>query len=126
MSRGPFVSGSEPGVANLTAVALKTRLDRGESMTVLDVREDDEHSFCAIPVPSTAREIHIPMNLVSSRLDELRASTGQEPLVVYCHHGVRSLSVARWLVRQGIAGVHNLAGGIDAWSQDVDPGTLRY
>ena len=118
--------GSEPGVATLTAVELKTRLDGGESITVLDVREDDERAFSAVPLPATARDLHIPMNLVPSRLDELRASAGQDPLVVYCHHGVRSMNVARWLVRQGLARVHNLTGGIDAWSQSVDPSVPRY
>jgi rhodanese-related sulfurtransferase len=118
--------GSVPDVTTVTAVALKTRLDGGESITVLDVREDDERAFSAIPLPTTARDLHIPMSLVSSRLDDLRTSAGQDPLVVYCHHGVRSLNVARWLVRQGVARVHNLAGGIDAWSESVDPGVPRY
>jgi rhodanese-related sulfurtransferase len=118
--------GSAPVVGTITAVALKSRLDGGEALTVLDVREDDERAFSAIRLPTTARDLHIPMNFVSGRLDELRALVGHEPLVVYCHHGVRSMNVARWLVRQGMAGVHNLAGGIDAWSESVDPGVPRY
>ena len=61
-------------LCTLTAVALKTRLDGGESITVLDVREDDERAFNAIPLPSTARDLHIPdgANLISSRLDRSR------------------------------------------------------
>ena len=48
------------------------------------------------------------------------------PLIVYCHHGVRSLATARWLVAQGIPDVANLEGGIDAWSRTVDPAVPRY
>jgi rhodanese-related sulfurtransferase len=113
-------------VALLTAVELKQRLDRGESITILDVREDDERAFCAIPLPPTARDLHIPMHDVSERLEEVRAAVGSEPLVVYCHHGVRSMSVASWLARQGLGNVHNLTGGIDDWSKGLDPSVPRY
>jgi rhodanese-related sulfurtransferase len=121
-----FGSGASPKVDALTAVQLKERLDRGEPLTVLDVREDDERAACAIPLPPTARDLHIPMHDVSERLEDVRRAVGPDPLVVYCHHGVRSLSVARWLARQGLGGVSNLTGGIDAWSTEVDPGVRRY
>jgi rhodanese-related sulfurtransferase len=121
-----FGSGSRPEVGSLTVVELKDRLDRGASITVLDVREDHERAFCAIPLPPTARDLHIPMRAVTSRLDDLRATAGSDPIVVYCHHGVRSLSVADWLARQGVQGVYNLTEGIDAWSERVDPGVPRY
>jgi rhodanese-related sulfurtransferase len=117
---------SKPEVAALTAVELKEKLDRGEAITVLDVREDDERALCAIPMPTTSRDLHIPMNEVSGRLDDVRAAVGPGPLVVYCHHGMRSMNVATWLARQGIGGVHNLTGGIDAWSKGVDPDVPRY
>jgi len=113
-------------VATWTVVELKGRLDRGEPITVLDVREDDERDSCAIALPPTARDLHIPMRDVSERFEDVRAAVGPDPLVVYCHHGVRSLSVANWLARQGLGGVHNLSGGIDAWSKDVDPSVPRY
>ena len=77
--------------------------------------------LCAIALPPSARDLHIPMGEITSRIDELRAAAGSEAVVVYCHHGVRSLSVASWLTRQGVSRVHNLTGGIDAWSQRVDP-----
>jgi rhodanese-related sulfurtransferase len=121
-----FEFGSTPGVATLTAVELKDRLDRGEPITVLDVREDDERAFCAITLPTTARDLHIPMREVTGRLDDIRAAAGPDPLVVYCHHGVRSMKAASWLARQGIVGVHNLVDGIDAWSLQVEPGVPRY
>src|SRR4051812_13595772 len=111
-----FGSRTNSGVGTLTAVELKDRLDRGEPITLLDVREDDERSVCAIPLPPTARDLHIPMHDVSERIEDVRSAAGSDPLVVYCHHGVRSMSVATWLARQGLAGVSNLTGGIDAWS----------
>jgi rhodanese-related sulfurtransferase len=113
-------------VALLTAVELKEWLDRREPITILDVREDDERAYCALPLPPTARDLHIPMHDVSERLEEVRASVGSDPLVVYCHHGVRSMSVATWLSHQGLGNVHNLTGGIDAWSKGLDPSVPRY
>jgi rhodanese-related sulfurtransferase len=115
-----------PDVAWMTADDLKRRLDRGEPVTVLDVREDDERAFCAIHLPPTATDLHVPMGLVSSRCAEIRRATAAAPLVVYCHLGVRSLAVARWLASQGMDRVHNLDGGIDAWSATVDPNVPRY
>lgn len=118
--------GARPDVSKLTVVELKARLDRGDPITVLDVREDDERAFCAIPMPPVARDLHIPMRDIPDRLDDVRAAIGEDPLVVYCHHGIRSMNVASWLTRQGIPGVHNLTAGIDAWSEQVDPGVPRY
>src|SRR4051794_15385742 len=118
--------GFRPDVATLTVVGLKDRLDRGEPMTVLDVRENDERARCAISLPPTVRDLHVPMREVADRLDEIRATIGSELLVVYCHHGVRSMKTATWLARQGIRGVHNLEAGIDAWSEQIDPGVTRY
>jgi rhodanese-related sulfurtransferase len=120
--------GSEPKseVGKLTGLELKGKLDRSEAIAVLDVREDHERNYCAIPLPATTRDLHIPMNEIPGRLDELRESVGSGPLVIYCHHGVRSMSVADWLTRQGFGGIHNLTGGIDAWSMAVDPDVPRY
>ena len=117
--------GSGERVATLTPDELKMRLERGDPITVLDVREDDERNYSVIPLPGTARDLHIPMGEVVARLDDVRAAAGAD-LVVYCHHGVRSMTVANWLARQGVPGVHNLTGGIDAWSVRVDPRVPRY
>ncbi len=59
-------------------------------------------------------------------LEEICGAASQKTLVVYCHHGVRSLMVADWLATQGIPGALNLDGGIDAWSSEVDRGVARY
>lgn len=88
------------------------------SVVLLDVREDDERESARIE-PS----IHIPMRQVADHLDELpREGT----LVVYCHHGGRSATVAAHLESEGFTNVANLIGGIDAWSKFVDPKVPRY
>ncbi len=114
------------GVSRLLASDLKGRLDRGEAVVVLDVREDHERDLCAIPMSSNATDLHIPMGQVPARLDELRAAAEAAPLVVYCHLGMRSMTVASWLVKRGLQDVHNLEGGIDTWSEAVDPNLPRY
>jgi len=114
------------GWAEISVQELKRRLDGGEALVVLDVREPVERDFCAIPVPPTARDLHIPMNALPGRLEEIREACRSSPLVVYCHHGVRSRQVTAWLSHSGIPGVANLEGGIDDWSVDVDPGVPRY
>ena len=113
-------------IPQIFPLALKRRLDTGAPIAILDVREDHERAFCALPLPPTATDLHVPMNQVPAQLDALRAAATAAPLVVYCHHGVRSLMVARWLAAQGVTGVENLDGGIDAWSLGVDPSLPRY
>ena len=98
--------------------ALKARLDRGERVFILDVREPLEVSLAPF-----AGATHIPMRDISSRLAELDPD---RETVVVCHHGVRSALVAMHLARMGFARVLNLTGGIDAWSETADPTTPRY
>jgi rhodanese-related sulfurtransferase len=91
----------------------------GADLTLLDVREDWETTLA--PVPSAV--VHIPVGQIQSRLREL------DPLketVVICRSGGRSLQVANFLAGQGFASVYNLAGGILAWSRDVDPKIPQY
>ncbi len=111
---------------NLAPAALRQRLDSGERLTLLDVREPRERRFCSIRVPATASELFIPMREIPTRLEEIEAALARGPLVVYCHHGVRSLAVAQWLAERGLASVLNLQGGIDAWSIEADPAVPRY
>jgi rhodanese-related sulfurtransferase len=89
---------------------------------LLDVREPWELEQAVIRLPGAAFR-HIPMGLVPHHLAELDRA---QPIVCLCHHGVRSQHVAAFLSRQGYAQVYNLAGGIDAWSTDVDPAVPRY
>ena len=85
---------------------------------VVDVREPWE--FDRAHLDDTTL---IPMREIPGRIAELPADTD---LVLLCHHGSRSAQVAAWLARNGFARVHNLAGGIDAWSRLVDPAVPRY
>lgn len=93
-------------------------LASGAEVVLLDVREEDEVALCALD-----GHTHIPMNLVPLRHNELPDDV---PIVVYCHHGVRSLNVARYLEHVGFDDLYNLSGGIDAWSLLVDPAVPRY
>ena len=91
----------------------------GTAPTVLDVREESELSLAALP-----DVVHIPMRQIASRaIHELDPDA---PVVVLCHHGVRSMAVANWLDQQDFTDVWNLAGGIDRYATDVDPGIGRY
>jgi rhodanese-related sulfurtransferase len=116
-----------PGpVAEVSAPELKLRLDRGDPLTVLDVREDHERDIAAIPLPSGVVDLHVPLGEVARRFEEIEQAAEARPLVVYCHHGQRSMVAATWLARRGIGEVINLEGGIDAWSTRVDRGVRRY
>jgi rhodanese-related sulfurtransferase len=88
------------------------------SVLLLDCREPWEYDKCSI-----AGARLIPMKQVPQRLDELKAENRE--IVVYCHHGMRSLSVANYLRAQGLAAL-SLTGGIDRWSQEVDASVPRY
>ena len=87
---------------------------------LLDCRERDEHALVKIE-----GSVLIPMSEISRRVDELVPHRDRH-IVVYCHHGGRSLQVTRWLQRQDFSRVQNMAGGIDAWSVRVDPSLPRY
>jgi rhodanese-related sulfurtransferase len=114
------------GVGLLSPADLKQRLDDGRPLVLLDVREDDERGYCAIDAPAHATDLHIPMGSIQEAYERIREAAEAGPVVVYCHHGMRSMTVARWLAGRGLTGLHNLEGGIDAWSQGVDPAVRRY
>jgi rhodanese-related sulfurtransferase len=104
----------------ITAQELKKKLDSGEALHLIDVREPAEHRICRIE----GAEL-IPMRQVAHALDALKAKSVSGPLVCYCHHGVRSLQVASWLRQRGLE-AQSLAGGIESWSVSVDAGVPRY
>jgi rhodanese-related sulfurtransferase len=89
-----------------------------DEVQLLDVREAAELDIAALP-----RVVHIPMLEISARLGELDP---ERPVVVMCHTGVRSRHVAGFLVANEFKQVCNLAGGIDAWSTQLDPELPRY
>jgi len=98
-------------VGQITPESLKERLDAGESLVILDVREPSELALASLP-----GVVHIPMRQVPGRLDELDPDA---PTVVMCHHGVRSMSVAQFLVERDFDRVENLTGGIDLWARQL-------
>jgi rhodanese-related sulfurtransferase len=105
-------------VSQITPQELKARLDAGSAPLLLDVRQDWETRLCRLP-----NAVHIPIEEIELRVDELDR---EQELVVYCHQGVRSASVAHWLRSLGFKNVKNLAGGLDLWARTVDPGMRRY
>ncbi len=100
---------------------VKRRLDAGEKLHLIDVREPHEFAQARIE----GAEL-IPMRTVPAALQSLDARADEAPLIAYCHHGVRSLNVVNWLREQGIEACQSMTGGIDAWSLMVDPAVPRY
>ncbi len=95
-------------------------LAAGESVALVDCREPDEAAVCTI---DGARLV--PMSVLSERMGEL-AGREADRIVVYCHKGGRSYRVAHWLRQQGFANVQSMAGGIDQWALEIEPGMPRY
>jgi adenylyltransferase/sulfurtransferase len=85
---------------------------------LLDVREADELALCAVPGSR-----HIPMRQVPENLPNLPSD---QAILVLCHHGGRSQRVTQFLRANGFANAVNVAGGIDAWAEQIDPALARY
>ena len=107
-----------PGVATVTVQELGQMLAQNTPPLLLDVRELEEWQFCRIK-----GACHLPMSQIQHRVGELEPT---QETVVYCHHGVRSLMVAEFLIGKGFSRVASLTGGIEAWSVFVDPSVPRY
>src|SRR5260370_17244434 len=105
-------------VEEIEPLELKARLDCGERLEVLGVRESEE-----IAVASFPSALHIPMGDIPSRITELDPDAHW---VVVCHHGIRSAQVAMYLAHMGFERIANLAGGIDACALNSDPKITRY
>jgi rhodanese-related sulfurtransferase len=107
-------------VQQISPSALAQALASGEAVRLLDVRQPWESQLASLP-----GSMLIPLNELPQRAGEIRLDT-ESTLVVYCHHGIRSLSAADYLQRLGHPHVRSLAGGIDAWSCEIDPSLPRY
>jgi rhodanese-related sulfurtransferase len=88
---------------------------------IVDVREPWELAVASVP-----NTLNIPMNTIPSRLDELLELAKLKSLLILCHHGRRSLNVARFLEQHNIGTIYNITGGCDAWALDVDIQLPRY
>lgn len=102
----------------MTVQDLDQARQSGSALTILDVREQQEVAICRLS-PS----LHIPMSGIPGALDQLDRDN---PLVVLCHHGVRSGQVVAWLRHNGFSNAINLQGGIDRWAQQIDPAMPTY
>ncbi|HEV7683653.1 MAG TPA: rhodanese-like domain-containing protein [Pyrinomonadaceae bacterium] len=103
----------------ITATELKQRLDNGDDIQIVDVREDDEVAIARLP-----NSIHIPLAQVVNRMSEIDPA---RETVVHCKMGGRSARAIEALQRSGFTGnLTNLAGGITAWSNNVDPSVPKY
>ena len=105
-------------IPHLSPAELQRWRQDGKAFLLLDVRTDEETAICALP-----DSIHIPMNLIPLRSNELPDGL---PIVVYCHHGIRSLHTAMYLADAGFETLYNLQGGIDAWAAQIDENMARY
>jgi rhodanese-related sulfurtransferase len=105
-------------IPQIQPAELKALLDAGAPVLLLDVRQPEEHAHCALP-----GSVLIPLGELMGRAEEVQP--GGATVVVYCHHGVRSLSGAAILRRAGIEAA-SLAGGIDRWALTVDANVPRY
>jgi len=93
-------------------------LETRENFLFVDVREKWEHDVSRIE-----SAVLIPMREIPVHLERL-ASAG--PVILFCHHGIRSLDAAAWLREQGVRDVRSMSGGIDRWSAEIDPQVPRY
>ena len=108
----------ESEIAEMSPHELKRRMDSGESFKLIDVREPFEYEIARIDGAKL-----IPLGEISERLGEL---CEEQTIVVHCHSGKRSAEAARLLQQRGFANVYNLEGGIDAWSDQIDPNVPKY
>jgi adenylyltransferase/sulfurtransferase len=110
---------SQQQMPEITATELKQRLDKGDDIQIIDVREPDEYQRARLP-----NSIHIPLGQVVNRMSEIDPA---RYTVVHCKMGGRSARAIEALKRAGFDGqLTNLKGGINAWSNDVDPSVPKY
>ncbi len=115
--RGEETAPVTNGIPEITPRELKTRLDRGDDLFILDVREPHEYQIC---------NLHghlIPLGELPRRVNELDSS---REIVAHCRSGKRSADAIEFLKQAGFQKVWNLKGGILAWSDEVDPTVAKY
>ncbi len=108
---------SPQAVRQMTVQELKQSQDAGDALHLYDVREAAEREIAVLPGAK---------HLTEEVIAEIDALPRDALLVFHCHSGVRSQAAAEYFARQGFSNVRNLAGGIDAWSREIDPEVARY
>lgn len=104
----------------ISCSTLRDKLAAGEAVYLLDVRQDWEHDLAHLPGDTL-----IPLGELADRVADVEPPAGST-IVVYCHHGVRSLTGAAILEANGFSEAYSLSGGIDAWSRVIDPRVPQY
>ncbi len=107
-------------IPEISVQEAQARLASPQPPRLIDVREEDEWALGRLP----GAEL-IPLSGFTDLMSE-RLRDKAEPLLIYCHHGGRSGRATEYLLREGYTDVTNLAGGIDAWSVEIDPAVPRY
>ena len=102
----------------ITPHEVKDLLARDPKVLFVDVREKWEYDTARI-----AESVLIPLGEIPANLQRLEHA---EQLVLFCHHGMRSLDAAAWLRSQGVEGAQSMTGGIERWSTEIDPSVPRY
>lgn len=105
----------------VTPKEVQQQLAERKPVVLIDVREPEEFALTRID----SSEL-VPMGSVPGQLQRLEALADEQSLMVICHHGVPSLQVVSWLRARGVENCFSVAGGIDRWSREVDPGVPRY
>jgi rhodanese-related sulfurtransferase len=104
----------------MTPQELAGKLHSTNPPRLLDVRQPDEHAFASLPNSTL-----IPLGELLARAEEIESWKNEE-VVVYCHHGIRSANAVAQLRALGFTKLHNLSGGIDRWTSEVNPSLPRY
>ena len=102
----------------ITSTELKQRLDKGDDIQIIDVREDNEVAIGRIP-----NSVHIPLAQVLTRMNEIDPAV---ETIVHCKAGVRSLKALSFLRQQGFKYLKSVKGGIGAWADEIDHNVPRY
>jgi adenylyltransferase/sulfurtransferase len=110
--------GAETTISEITPRELKEKIDRGDDMQLVDVREEWEWRIARIPGGRL-----IPLGTIENELESLDRN---REVVLYCKSGIRSMHAAEFLADSGFSKVSNLTGGILRWSSDVDPAVMKY
>ncbi len=100
--------------------SVKAKLDAGDRFLFIDCRETSEYEAVRIEGATL-----LPMSEMAERVGELEEHRESE-IIIHCHHGGRSLRVANWLRQQGFSSAQSMAGGIDVWAVEIEPGMVRY
>ncbi len=111
---------AEDSLANIEIAPreVEALIVRGEKFLFVDVREKWEHETARID-----GAVLIPLREIPANLPRL---AGTSQIVLFCHHGMRSLDAAAWLREQGVEGARSMSGGIERWTKEVDPLVPRY